>query len=404
MAHIEVRLTEDEIQGLFTDDRGLARLLERVCDEVLEAEISEHLGAEPHERTEERQGWRNGHYTRSLTTRVGTLELRVPRDRDGSFSTELFERYRRSEKALVLALMQMVVNGVSTRKVKRITDELCGREFSKSTVSDLAQGLDVHVKAWNERPLDHTSYPFLLADAMHLRVRRQGAVRATTALIVIGVNAEGFREILGIRIANSETQQGWLETFRWLKSRGLEGVDLMVSDAHEGLVDALHRCFDGAIWQRCQTHFRRNVVDRTPAAFKDAMHRGLDRILKAGDPDEARIEFEALATELEGDADRALETLESGLEDAIAVLSLPEKYRRRLRTTNSLERLIEEVRRREKVIRIFPNETSAWRLLGAYLAEIHEEWSTGRCYLRMDEYEAWKAERDGPEPVPRAAA
>ena len=193
MACIELSLTEDEIQGLFRGDRGLARLLERICNELLEAEITEHLGAEPHERTDGRQGWRNGHYTRSLTTRVGTLELQVPRDRDGSFSTELFERYRRAEKALVLTLMQMVVNGVSTRKVKRVTEELCGRKFSKSTVSELSQGLDVHVKAWNERPLDHTRYAFLLADAMHPRVCRQGAVRATTALIVVGVNAQGFR-------------------------------------------------------------------------------------------------------------------------------------------------------------------------------------------------------------------
>jgi transposase-like protein len=403
MAGIEVTLTEEEIQGLFRGDRGMAQLLERVLNEVLEAEIADHLGAEPHERSDGRRGWRNGHYERSLTTRVGTLELRVPRDREGTFRTELFQRYQRSEKALVLALMEMVVNGVSTRKVRRITDELCGREFSRSTVSELTKGLDGQVEAWNERSLEGTTYPFLMADAMHFKVRRQGAVRATSALLVIGVSAEGYREILGLRIANSETEQGWLETFRWLKARGLEGVDLMVSDAHEGLVEALHRCFQGASWQRCQAHFRRNVLDKTPAAWKEAMARGLDRVLEADTPEEARRAFQELADRLEGQADRALETLEAGLEDATAVLRLPSKYRRRLRTTNALERLIQEVRRRERVIRIFPNEASAHRLLGAYLAETHEDWATGRRYFRMDDYFRWKAERDG-VPIREAAA
>jgi transposase-like protein len=291
----------------------------------------------------------------------------------------------------------------STRKVRRITDELCGREFSRSTVSELTKGLEEQVEAWNERPLEGTSYPFLMADAMQLKVRRQGAVRATSALIVVGVNAEGYREILGVRIANSETEQGWLETFRWLKARGLEGVDLMVSDAHEGLVEALHRCFQGASWQRCQAHFRRNVFDKTPAARKQVMAKGLDRVLEADTPEEAHRAFQGLADRLEGDADRALETLEAGLEDAIAVLRLPDKYRRRLRTTNALKRLIQEVRRREKVIRIFPNEASAHRLLGAYLAETHEEWATGRRYFRMGDYFAWRAERDG-RPITEAAA
>lgn len=177
----------------------------------------------------------------------------------------------------------------------------------------------------------------------------------------------------------------------------------MVSDAHEGLVDALQRCFQGASWQRCQAHFRRNVLDKTPAARKQAMARGLDRILEADTPKEARRAFQGLADRLEGQAGRALETLEAGLEDATAVLRLPAKYRQRLRTTNALERLIQEVRRRERVIRIFPNEASAHRLLGAYLAETHEEWATGRRYFRMDDYFHWSAERDG-IPIREAAA
>jgi transposase-like protein len=404
MATVEVSLTEEELQALMRGDRGLRELMESFDNEVLEAEMTEHLGAEPDERTEEREGYRNGHYTRSLVTRVGPLTLRVPRSRDGTFSTKIFQRYQRSEKALVLALMEMLVNGVSTRKVKRVTEELCGREFSKSTVSRLAKGLNEQVEAWNERSLEGTAYPFVLVDAMHIKVRRQGAVRSTSALIAVGVNEAGYREILGVRIANSESEQGWLETFRWLKARGLEGVELVVSDAHEGLTEALHRCFQGASWQRCQTHFRRNILDKTPGEWKEAMSRGLDRVLEADSPTEARGEFRELAEELEGKADRALDTLEEGLEDATAVLRLPRKYRRRLRTTNALERLIEEVRRREKVIRIFPSEESAWRLLGAFLAERHEEWSTGRRYLKMDEYFDWKENYEPDTPAAQAAA
>ena len=185
MATVEVSLTEEELQALMRGDRGLRELMESSYNEVLEAEMTEHLGAEPNEQTEEREGYRNGHYTRSLVTRVGPLTLRVPRSRDGTFSTKIFARYQRSEKALVLALMEMLVNGVSTRKVKRVTEELCGREFSKSTVSRLAKGLNEQVEAWNERSLEGTRYPFVLVDAMHIKVRRQGAVRSTSALIAV---------------------------------------------------------------------------------------------------------------------------------------------------------------------------------------------------------------------------
>lgn len=402
MAEIQVTIDGDAIQEILGSDRGLAVLVERALNQVLEHEITEHVGAKKHERTPGRRGRRNGRYRRRLTTRVGTIELEVPRDRAGTFRTALFERYQRSEKALVLALMEMVVNGVSTRKVKKITAELCGREFTRSTVSELAKELDVQVEAWNERPLEGR-YPFVLVDAMQIRVRREGAVRSTSALLVVGVSETGYREVLGIRIADSESEAGWLETFRWLKERGLSGVDLVVSDAHAGLVRALRRCFQGAVWQRCQAHFRRNVLDRTPVALKDPMARALDRILGAEDPNAARAAFRAFAEEIDGQGARALETLESGLEDAIAVLGFPEKYRRRLRTTNMLERLIEELRRRERVIRIFPNERSAWRLLGAFLVEVHESWSTGWRYLKMDDYDAWKENREDDAPTERAA-
>jgi transposase-like protein len=174
----------------------------------------------------------------------------------------------------------MVVNGVSTRKVARITDELCGREFKRSTVSELAKGLDGQVEAWNERPLEGR-YPFVLVDAMHIKVRRQQSVHSTSVLIAVGVNEEGYREILGSRIVDSDSEQSWLETLRWLKARGLGGVELVVSDAHQGLVSALERSFQGAVWQRCQVYFRKNLTDRAPKSVQDALHRGLDRIFDA---------------------------------------------------------------------------------------------------------------------------
>jgi len=404
MATFEITIDDEKIQDLLQSDQGMAALLEPILNQLLQAEMSEHLRAEPSERTSERRGWRNGSYERKLTTRVGTLELEVPRDRDGTFQTELFERYQRSEKALVLALMQMVVQGVSTRRVKKITAELCGREFSKSTVSRLSEGLDEQVEAWAERPLEDQSYPFLVLDGMQVKVRRQGAVRATTVLLAVGISEGGCRELLGLEIALGETGEAWRRFIRQLKARGLSGVEVATSDAHEGLRQALQAAFPGLIWQRCQAHFRRNVLDRTPAALRDRMHELLDRILTTSSPERAREAVGEALAELEGDADKALEVLESGWEEATAILALPAKYRRRLRTTNMLERFIEEIRRREKVIRIFPNEAAAYRLIGALCAERHEAWSTGRRYLTMDAFFEWKASVvSDADPLPVAA-
>jgi len=382
----------------------MAALLEPILNQLLQAEITEHLRAEPGERTTDRRGWRNGSYKRQLTTRVGTLELEVPRDREGTFQTSLFERYQRSEKALVLALMQMVVQGVSTRRVKQITTELCGRKFSKSTVSRLSEGLDEQVAAWAERPLEGRSYPFLVLDAMQVKVRRQGAVRSTTVLLAVGISESGYREILGLDVAFGETREAWRRFIGQLKGRGLSGVEVATSDAHKGLRQALEAAFPGLIWQRCQAHFRRNVLDRTPAGFRDQMHELLDRILTAPSPERAREAVDEACAELEGQADKALEVLETGWEEATAVLALPPKYRRRLRTTNMIERFIEEIRRREKVIRIFPSGESAYRLIGALCAEQHEEWSTGRRYLTMEAFFEWKASaRPDDDPLPVAA-
>lgn len=225
MAQYHINLNSEILHHLFQNDEGLARLLEQVLNQVLQAQLTEQLHALPYERTEERKGYRNGYYPRKLTTRVGTLTLHVPRARTGEFSTELFLRYQRSEQALVLALMEMVINGVSTRKVAKITEELCGTEFSKSTVSDLCKRLDPIIHAWNQRELEGSLYPFLLVDALVIKVRENERVRSRSILIAIGINEKGYREILGLRLGDSESEDSWTDFFclvktTWLKRSG----------------------------------------------------------------------------------------------------------------------------------------------------------------------------------------
>jgi len=282
---------------------------------------------------------------------------------------------------LILALMEMVINGVSTRKVAKITEELCGTEFSKSTVSELCKRLDPLVKEWNERPLKE-AYPFVMVDAMVLKVRKGGQVRPQSALIAIGVNMRGYREVLGFWIGDSETYGSWNDFLAWLKGRGLRGVDLVVSDQHGGMVKAVETQFQEVMWQRCQTHFTRNILDACPKQLQSQLHSQLRVIWEAPDVETARQMLQ-----------RVIDILEQGFDDAVAVLNLPERYRKRLRTTNGIERLNEEVRRRERVIRIFPNVESAKRLLGALLMEKDEAWSTDRQYFDMRAYVEWKQEQ-----------
>jgi putative transposase len=401
MTQYQLTLDSDSLQRLFGGNEQMAHLLEQVLNQVLEAQVAEHVHAEPYERSAERRGYRNGYKPRQLTTRVGTLNLRVPQVRDGSFCPELLERYQRSEQALVCTLMEMVVNGVSTRKVAQITEELCGKAFSKSTVSDLCQGLDPLVSAWNERDLSEQRYPFVLVDALVLKIREGGRVRARSALLAIGVNEAGYREILGLQLGDSESERSWVDYFVWLKGRGLTGVDLVVSDSHGGLVNAVRLQFQGATWQRCQTHLSANVSDATPKALQDEVHRRVRAIFEAPDTETARVLLAKFSADYAQRAPAAVATLERGFDDATAVLALPAPYRQRLRTTNAVERLNEEVRRRERVIRIFPNRESVIRLLGALLMEQDEAWTTGKRYFDMTAYWQWRS--DPAEPTEQEA-
>ncbi len=289
--------------------------------------------------------------------------------------------------------MEMVVNGVSTRKVTAITEELCGTSFSKSTVSALCARLDPLVTAWNERPLGKQDFPFFLADALMVKVRDEERVRTLAALIAIGINAAGYREILGIQLGDSESEGSWSTFFGWLKRRGLAGVDLVVSDAHTGLVAAVQRHFQGCTWQRCQTHLASDVLEAVPKSLRQELHEHLRILFEAPDMATARLLLEQLLQIYTSRVPMANATLEAGFDDATAVLALPELYRRRLRTSNGMERLNEEVRRRERIIRIFPNRESAIRLLGAVLMERHEQWTMGHRYFEMASYWQWRHEQ-----------
>jgi len=358
----------------------LKELVQWIVQELLEEKFSEFLGAEPHERTPRRKGYRNGYYQRQLHTRVGTLTLRVPRDREGRFSPEIFARYQRSEKALVLALQEMYVQGVSTRKVKAITEKLCGVEISKDQVSACARELDEQLEQWRTRPLEG-EYPQLMIDAKYEHVREGGQVRSNGALIVKGVRADGRREILAVEVANTENETTWSETFAGLRERGLRGVKYVVSDQHLGLVAAIGRYFQGAAWQRCQTHYMRNAKAKLPAKQRPTLGAALKDAFASLDEDTALCRLQHLVERYRRDYEEFADWLEGTMESTLTVFHLHPDHRRRMKSTNGLERFNRELERRTRVVGIFPNRKSLLRLLSALAMEQSEEWLTGHRYL-----------------------
>jgi transposase-like protein len=395
MAKDHRRLTEEVAQGILLDDPAFLReIVERILQEFLEAEMTEHVGAALYERTTERKGHRNGHKPRTLRTRVGTLNLLVPQDREGTFSTRLFSRYQRNEKALVLALMEMYVEGISTRKVKDVTEKLCGTSFSKSLVSSLATRLDSELQAWRSRPLEAEAYPYLFVDARYEKVRVGHRIVSQGVLIVSAVRApEGFREILGVEVADTESEATYHELFRSLKERGLSGVELVISDDHEGLKAAIFRHFQGASWQRCQVHYARNLLGMVGYAKRKDLAAQLRAIFAATSRDTALRLASELADRWRESHPKVAEHLEEHVEECLSCLAFPESHRRRIRTTNGQERLNQEIKRRTRVVRIFPNRQACLRLVTALCVEQSEEWETGRRYLDMGELEEQRREQ-----------
>ncbi|MEA3441722.1 MAG: IS256 family transposase [Chloroflexota bacterium] len=374
----ELQDTEDETDLL----RGM---VEWLVQELLELEFEEYIGADRHERSEELESYRNGYRQRDLFTRVGRLTLRVPRDRDGRFSTHLFERYQRSEKALVLALQESYLQGVSTRKVRHITEKLCGVEFSKDQVSRMAQALDSELEVWRTRPMQKRKYPYLIVDARYEYVREDGRIESDGVLTVKGVNNEGRREILSVAVAPGEDEASWAEVFANLLDRGIDAkeVQMVVSDEHLGLRAAMRCYFPGAMWQRCQTHYQRNAGSKVPKKARPEVHNRLRDVFNAPNQEQAKVRANQLIFEWKDRFPNLVDWLEETIEDALTVFNLPAEHRKRLRTTNGLERFQQEIKRRTRVVRIFPNRASCLRLVTSLAMEQSEEWLTSHLYLDM---------------------
>jgi putative transposase len=402
MANDHRRVDAELVQGALLDDPDfLKEIVERVMQELLEAEMTEHVGAAPYERNATRTGQRNGHKPRTLRTRVGALNLAVPQDREGTFSTRLFARYQRNEKALCLALMEMYVEGVSTRKVKEITEELCGTSFSKSLVSSLAGSLDAELEDWRNRRLEADAYPYLFVDARYEKARVDGRVVSQGVLVVVSaVRDDGLREILTVGVADTESEATYQELFRSLKGRGLKGVELVVSDSHEGLKAAIDRHFQGASWQRCQVHSTRNLLGMVGAKKRKELAADVRGIFAATSVDQALGFASSAAQKWRGKGDeKVAEHIEEHIEECLSCLAFPEGHRKRIRTTNGQERLNQEIKRRTRVVRIFPNPQACLRLATALAVEQSEEWVTGRRYLDMRELEEHRREERGAEEV-----
>jgi transposase-like protein len=362
---------------------GLAEVIELLLNEVMKIERCEALGAAPYQRTEQRRGYANGFKDKTVHSRVGDLHLDIPQTRNVDFYPQALERGIRSERALTAALAEMYVQGVSTRKVSNIVHELCGREVSSSTVSRLTSQLDEELQRWRERPLGDT--PYLILDARYEHVRRGGTVVDMALLVAIGITPEGHRTVLGVSVSDSEAEVHWREFFQSLLARGLCGVRYIVSDAHEGLKAARQACFAGVPWQRCQFHVMQNAMHYIPSdAMQDEVVADLRDIFDAPDRAEADRRLRSAVEKYADSASKLSDWMETNIPESLTVFCLPARHRVRMRTSNMLERLNRELKRRTRVVSIFPNEASLLRLASAVLMEVDEGWMSGRKYLTMN--------------------
>jgi transposase-like protein len=358
----------------------LPDLIRTIINAAMQAERQHYLNAAPYQRTPEREAHANGFKPKTMHTRVGKITFDVPQVREGGFYPEALEKGLRSERALTLALAEMYVQGVSTRKVKAITEQLCGISVSSAQVSDAAALLDTELEKWRNRPLGE--YPYLFLDAYYEQVREDGQVRNLAVLSAVGVNLGGKREILGVSVSLSEHEVHWRAFLESLKARGLGGLQLITSDAHEGLKTARLAVFGSIPWQRCQFHLQQNAQAYVPHKYMLAeVAEDIRIIFNAPDQTTAEAYLARTVQKYQKTASRLAEWMAANIPDGLAVFAFPVAHRRWLRTTNGVERLHREVRRRARVVSIFPNPPSCLRLVSAILSEISEEWLTGRTYL-----------------------
>jgi putative transposase len=384
MTHQMQTTALDEIGELLADQGfdGLADALRVLLDGVMKLERAAVLGAGPYERAEGRTGYANGYKPKTVQTRVGALTLAVPQARGVEFYPSALEKGLRSERALKLAVAEMYVRGVSTRKVAAITERLCGLEVTTAQVSRAARASDAELEKWRSRPLGEV--PYLILDARHEKVRHGGQVRSCAAPVAIGIDPEGRRSALGVSVSLSEAEVHWRDFLASLSARGLHGVELVVSDAHGGLKPALEARLTGVPWQRCQFHLMKNALAYVPRAEMQAeVVADLRAVFDAPDRPEAERRLGSAVTKYRTSAPKLAEWLEANFAAGLAVFALPRAHRRRLRTSNMLERLNEELKRRTRVAGLFPNDASLLRLVSAVLMEVSDEWETNRKDLTM---------------------
>ena len=362
---------------------GMTQVLTLLLNEVMKLERAQALGAGPYERSEGRQGHANGFKPKTVQTRMGPITLAVPQARGIDFYPSALEKGVRSERALKLAVAEMYVQGVSTRKVAAITEQLCGTEISSAQVSRAAAALDAELKTWRDRPLGEM--PYLILDARYEKVRHGGSVVSCAVLVAIGIDAHGHRSILGTSVSLSEAEPHWRDFLASLQARGLHGVRMIASDAHAGLKEALRARFSGVPWQRCQFHLAQNAMAYVPkVAMRKEVGASLRAVFDAPDRAEADRQLDPAVKKYRTTAPKLAEWMEANVPEGLTALALPSSHRRRLRTTNMLERINREIKRRTRVTTLFPNEGSALRLVSAALMEISEEWETNRKYVMME--------------------
>lgn len=366
---------------------GVKQMLELVYNAVMKLERNHALGAEPYQRTEDRQGYANGFKDKALNTRMGTLELKVPQVRGLDFYPKCLDKGSRSERALKAAIAEMYVKGVSTRKVEAITKELCGLDVTATQVSRATKELDEEFEQFRNRSLGE--YPYVYLDGTYFKVRYQGSVISMACLLAYGVDPEGKRHILGVSMSLSEAEVHWREFLTSLQLRGLRGVKLIISDDHAGLRNAREAIFPAVLWQRCQFHLSQNAQAYAhKRELRASIASAMRTIFAAPKLEIARHLIKETAAQFEQEAPQFSKWLEENAEEGLTVFHFPIAHQKRLRTTNSLERVNREIKRRVRVAVLFPNEASALRLVTGIVSEIHDEWITGKAYLNMTEDEA----------------
>lgn len=386
MAQVDVDRLMSAMQGVFSDKDGVTKVLEMLADLAMREEVCQHLKAQPHQRSEDRQGHRNGYKPRTLQTRVGTLELSVPQVRGCEpYHPSLFGKWERSERALWATCAEIYFQGVSTRNVRAVLEVMCDGEISATTVSRVAAELDQKLAEFRNRRLDHTNWPYLQIDARYEKVRVEGKVLSQAVLVTVGFDSSGRREVLDYRVADSESQGSWGELFGGLKERGLSGVKLVVSDAHGGIRSALSRHFQGVAWQRCQVHLKREMTGKVSYKKAGEVMADLRWVFGGGSKSECLLRGEEMACKWEKCCVGVSKMIREGLEDCLTVLSFPAEHRRKLSSTNLLENLMRRLKKRTKVVGIFPNRASCERLIGSQLLEVHEKWqSEEKRYFNME--------------------